>query len=1063
MAVWTDADERVAVPGRKVRALLASLLVAEGRPVPPARLVDEIWEGRPPEHASAALHAKVSQLRRVLDGAEPGGRELVVRKDAGYLLAAGRDTVDSWRFRDLVGSARRRTDPAARAADLTEALNLWRGPAYADFGGEPAVLAAAGRLDEERVEALEARAEALVEAGEHSRIIGELEELVLRYPLRERLRAAQMRALHHAGRRSEALDSYAQLRSLLSEELGLEPGEGLRELQGAILREELPAASPRGSAPARNRSLRGLTRLVGREDAVEDVRKLLGDHRMVTLTGPGGVGKTRVALEVAAREEDAGHDVVLVELAALDPSDDPSDTSSLAAGMAHALDLRPGPGPIRPEEAVTAALARRDVLLVVDNCEHVVEPLAPLVESLLRDAPRVRVLLTSREPLAVDAELRWEVPPLELPEPDADAGRVGQSAAVLLFVERASAACHGFTLDGANTADVAALCRRLDGLPLALELAASRVCSLGVAEVLERLDGRFRLLDGGRRSASPRQRTLRAVTDWSWDLLPERERAVLRRLAVYADGCDLASAEAVCSGDGVGSAEVAGSLARLVDRSLVVSSPKGSGRGGRRFRLLETIAAYAGERLDESGEGGRVRRRHLEYYTGLVGRTAPLLRGDGQREALDLLDGESANIRTALEEALRAEDAEGAWALAEPSAWYWLLRGRLAEGRAFLRELCRRKESLGAEAAADVEGWWSGLALLDGAGADTEGHVGRVVELFRDGEARCSPRASWFLAYALLNTGGAATGAPMAERALELSRCSGDRWTEAAALCVLAGQAHSRGDLEALRRDAEEGHRLFAELGDGWGLIQASFSLASWAEVVGDYDRARELHGESARRARELRMWPDEADAVTGLARIDMLSGDFAGARAHHERAMRLAADSGYKVGELFARIGLGLGARREGRLREAREHLGAVLDWNRRSEVDTDVVDTLLLAELGFVAELEGRVDDSLRLHAEGYEAACRVGDPRALALSLEGLAAATAAASRHAVAARLLGAAHATRVSVGAPLPEAESGDVRRVERLLRDGLGDGGFESGFALGRRMSPEEAFALTLT
>ncbi|WP_431867664.1 BTAD domain-containing putative transcriptional regulator [Nocardiopsis eucommiae] len=1067
VAVWTESGDRVTVPGRKVRALLASLILAEGRPVSPSRLIEDIWEGRPPENPGAALHAKVSQLRRALEGAEKDARELVTLRDAGYLLAVPRDGVDSWRFLDLLRAARGQDDPRRRSDVLTEALDLWRGPAYADFEDESAVRASASRLDEERVAALEARAEALVEAGEHTRVIGELEELVRRYPLRERLRAAQMTALHRAGRRSEALESYAHLRSRLSEEFGLEPGEPLRELQGSILRgavSSLPAPPPKPSRPPRSPA-RGLTRLVGREALLDEVRELLCHHRLVTLVGPGGVGKTRVAREVAALESEEGHDVVCVELADLASSADPTDTDPLLAQVALALDLRKGTGPLTPQESVVAALAERDLLLVVDNGEHVVEPLAVLMGTLLGHAPGTRALLTSREPLALPPERRYEVTPLDLPgaEEDPSPESASRSSAVRLFVERAAAACHGFALDGNNAADVVALCRRLDGLPLALELAASRVCSLGVGEVLERLDGRFHLLDGGRTTSGRRGRTLRAVIDWSWDLLQDEERAVLRRLSVFAGGCDLASAEAVCSGDGVRREAVAGALARLVDRSLVVSERPpvdAPARAARRFRLLETISAYAAERLEDSEERESVSRRHWENQTALVRDAAPLLNGTRQRGALARLDAESSNIRAAVESALRAKEVAAAWELVEPLTWYWVLRGRMAEGRALLHQLSGQSAALPVRARDDVDGWWLGLALLDGAGADTDGRVGRIVERLLSSDGACSHRTSWFLSYALLSTGGDTAGEPLAERALARARESGDRWAEAATACVLAGQALSRGDLVVARRLGESGRGLFAELGDDWGVSHASFVLASLAEAVGDYERARELHRDSAQRARVLGMWPDEADAVTGLARLDLLEKDYAGAREHHERAVRLASGCGYKVGELFARIGLGLGARREGELEQARDHLEGVLEWNRRSEVDTDVVDSLLLVELGLVAEFQGRVGDALRLQEEGYAAAARVGDPRAVALSLEGLASATAAQDRHLVSARLLGAARATRESVGAPLPEAENGDVRRVEEVSRRVLGAADFEAGTDEGSGLSPEEAFAL---
>lgn len=423
------------------------------------------------------------------------------------------------------------------------------------------------------------------------------------------------------------------------------------------------------------------------------------------------------------------------------------------------------------------------------------------------------MLLTSREPLALPSVRRCEVPSLALPAPETGSTPelAGKSPAVRLFVERASVACHGFALDASNTADVIALCRRLDGLPLALELAASRVCSLGVVEVLERLDGRFHLLDDGRGPTAPRRRALCAVIDWSWELLSECERAVLRRLAVFSGGCDLAAVEVVCSGGGVRPEEVAGALAWLVDCSLVVSARSRDAvpqHRERRFHLLETIASYSGERLRESNEHAFVSHRHLEHYISLVCRAAPLLRSGEQRRALTLLDAESANIRTALDRALQEKDAESAWTLSESLTWYWLLRGRMAEGRGLLYRLVCQRGALAPEARNDLDGWWAGLALLDGGGADTDGHVERIVERLLGSDEACSRRTSWFLSYALLSAGGDVTGASLASRALGQAKESGDRWTEAATLCVLAGQAQLRGDLEDVHHQAGEGHRL---------------------------------------------------------------------------------------------------------------------------------------------------------------------------------------------------------------------------------------------------------------
>jgi len=610
LAVWTEDYSLVAVPEAKVRALLADLLLHLGRPVSADRLIDDLWGDELPVHPAGALQSKVSRLRQALENAEPGGTELVVFRPPGYLLRVAGDAVDERRFAALAGRAGTAEDPRDRAVLLADALALWRGPPLADFADAMFAQAAIARLEEQRLAALEEQAEARLALGEHSLLAGELGDLVGRHPLRERLRAAHMLALYRTGRQADAVHSYGELRGRLADELGLDPGPGLVALYQAILQQApgllgVPApptlaARPRTNVPAQ------LTGLVGRTEAVAELRALLHDHRLVTLTGPGGVGKTRLALETAAQSADAFPDGVwLAELAGPGSArPGPAGSASPADQVLAVLGIRDDSS-LDPADRLADALRGSRMLLILDNCEHVIDQAAKLAALLVQAAPELRVLVTSREPLMLAGEVVWAVPPLDLP------------GAVRLFMLRAAAAVPGFRpddLDDDNAEAVAALCRRLDGLPLALELAATRVRTLGVHELLARLDDRFRLLATGHRDAPARQQTLWAVIDWSWELLTEPERLVLRRLAVAADGCSLPAAETICAEDDL---DVLGLVSRLVDRSLVV--PAG-GPDGPRYRLLESVAAYGLRRLHDAGESGVLRERHRRYYAGLAAR-----------------------------------------------------------------------------------------------------------------------------------------------------------------------------------------------------------------------------------------------------------------------------------------------------------------------------------------------------------------------------------------------------------------------------------------------------------
>ncbi|MGK8489046.1 BTAD domain-containing putative transcriptional regulator [Nocardia asiatica] len=550
LTVWTDAGAVVPIPGAKVRALLADLLVTPGQPVSGDRLIDDIWADDPPGNPGGTLAAKASQLRRALEDAEPGGRDLVISPPPGYRLATS--ATDAQEFRALVASARAATGTAERIRALTAAVAVWRGPAFADFRDAPFAQPAIAQLEEQRLVAVEELAEARLSQGEYRQVAGDLTAFVVAHPLRERLRAAHLRALYGAGRQAEALAGYQDLRRRLDDELGIDPGPDLAALHQAILAQELPLAAPPPETVVIRRRSSNIpaprTELIGREADLAQLCDAVATARLVTLTGPGGVGKTRLSLAAAALTERFPHGCWLVELAGLQPTST-DGTSLLADAVAGVLGIQAADG-ADTTGLLHDALTDRELLLVLDNCEHVVDRAAELAESLLGAAPGLHILATSREPLRLPGEDVLALEPLEVPAREAALDEIARTGAARLFVTRARAGARDFVLDAGNAAAVATLCRRLDGIPLALELAATRVRALGVHEIVARLDNRFKLLATGHRGVPPRQQTLAAMIDWSWGLLDATEQAVLRRLAVHTGGCTLAAAEAVCSGAG---------------------------------------------------------------------------------------------------------------------------------------------------------------------------------------------------------------------------------------------------------------------------------------------------------------------------------------------------------------------------------------------------------------------------------------------------------------------------------------------------------------------------------
>ncbi|MFG3049644.1 ATP-binding protein [Kitasatospora sp. NPDC048239] len=700
-------DDGTPVPlgGARLRALLAALVLRQGRPVPADLLVDEVWDTEPPQDSSAALQTLVGRLRRTI------GRDAVGSGPAGYWLTDPRTDLGEFQRLSAEGRQALETGDHAPAAErLGQALALWRGPALADLPdrGGPAT-----RLEAQREEARRHRITAELGLGRAAELVAELAELCERQPLDEQLQYLMVRALNESGRTAEALRHYERTRRALADELGVDPGRRLQELYAQLLspaepppgrpqpgapkpgaaqpdpaRPAVPAgpSAPAGAAkasapePAAARStgnLRGrLTSFVGRESDLAALRSTLTGSRMVTLTGPGGSGKTRLSVEAGRAEQGAGRwpdGVWLAELAPLESPDAVPGAVVSALGLRETV-LHTG-GMVaeviesRTEDPVRRLVehcGHRRMLLVLDNCEHLIQAAADLADQLLAECPGLTVLATSREPLGVPGETVLPVEPL--PDP----------VALRLLAERAAAARPGFDPRSEPEA-CAEICRRLDGLPLAIELAAARLRVMTARQIADRLDDRFALLTAGSRTLLPRQQTLRAVVDWSWDLLGKRERAVLRRLSVFAGGWRLEDAEAVCADREVPREEVADLLLSLVDKSLLVADLGGGGLP--RYRMLETIHEYAAERLAEAVENDGTQRRHVEHFRTLVVSAERRIHGPEQLHWLDVLEREQDNIRAALRRVVdRGEEQEGL-ALVLGMSWYWSLRGYSLEAR----------------------------------------------------------------------------------------------------------------------------------------------------------------------------------------------------------------------------------------------------------------------------------------------------------------------------------------------------------------------------------------------
>ena len=633
------------------RCVLAALLVDVGRAVPVDQLIDRVWADRPPYRARNALSAYVSRLRHLLLDV-PAVR--ITRGPGGYVLTADPASVDLHRFRRLVAEARAADRPADAAALYDRALGLWRGEPFATID-TPWFAGLRTSLSAERLAVTLDRNDAALGAGRHGDLVVEVAAALRAHPLDERLAGQLMLAQFRSGRQADALDTYQQMRRRLRDELGADPGAGLREVHERILAgdagpeagvEVAPAASdpgppspppPAPAAPVGNLPRR-VTSFVGREADVARVVATLREGPLVTLTGVGGVGKSRLAVECAVREQSRFPDGAwLCELAPLD------DDGPVSDAVAVALRVRQRQG-LTIEQTVIEYLRGRELLLVLDNCEHVLEAAARLLDQVVQHAPGVVVLATSREALAVEGERLLPVAPL--PAGDGE----------VLFADRARTARPDLRLDGEHAAAVSEVSRRLDGLPLAIELAAARVRVMSPTEVADRLD-RGRLLRLGTRGALPHHQSLEATIDWSYRLLSEPEKALFARLSVFTGGFDLGGAHGVCGEPGTVEDDTLDVLAGLVDKSLVTVRTSSE---RSRYGVLETLRAFGRERLREAGADDAVGRAHARYFATLAGELGRALHGPDERAWVERTLPDYDNLRTAFERAVADRDVDTA-------------------------------------------------------------------------------------------------------------------------------------------------------------------------------------------------------------------------------------------------------------------------------------------------------------------------------------------------------------------------------------------------------------------
>ncbi|WP_330331342.1 winged helix-turn-helix domain-containing protein [Streptomyces sp. NBC_00536] len=898
--VYAEDASPVEVGGVRLRMLLARLALEEGRTVSVDSLVSGLWGEQPPGDAANALQALVSRLRRALRGIAT-----VESASGGYRLPVRAEDVDVHRFEDLTARGRRElaAGRAGEAAPLfAAALGLWRGAALADVRDAPFAGPVATRLEDLRTAAAEDRCEAELRLGRYGEVLADLEAAGAERPLGERVAGLRMRALAAAGRQSDALAVYEAIRERLGEELGVDPSADLREIHLALLRGELETPAERAEA-APSRLPARLTSFVGRDGELDRLAGQLAHGRLVTIVGPGGAGKTRLSLEAAARDRaHARGRVWFVPLAGVSAPDQLADAVLGALSSTDGRLYDSGQGrPATPVERMAGLFGSGDALLLLDNCEHLVEAAAELAAELLDQLPELRILATSREALAITGESLCHLGPLDVPTGSPEPAEAAASPAVRLFVDRAAGVRPDFTLDDPTLDAVVEVCRRLDGMPLALELAAAKLRSMSAPQIARRLDDRFRLLASGSRTALPRQRSLLALVEWSWDLLDEPERILARRLSVFPGGATVTALEAVCADDSLPAADIAYVLDALVEKSLVVAADEGAGEP--RYRMFETVRAYAARRLAEaeaapasgSGSGDAVTGRYAAYFLALAEEHEPRLRTRDQLRAIEVFDAEHDNLVLALRSVAEAGDADLAARFAGAMFWYWGIRGLSARLDTYLAQAPGPRSAGAAR------------------GGRTPEHTPEPTPEHTPAEGESATAREFHPALLLLRM--SRVSPPTGVRAPSDPLESPDPWVRATAHLARDFALTEQGDLDTGAASRIEALRGFEEVGDRWGLVMSLLPIGRDHSLRGEYAQAIATFERTVALSSELGTEDYLYLSKARLARERRRSGDLAGAFRDLHAAHRQARERGQLRLEANILVGLANVHRRAGDL----------------------------------------------------------------------------------------------------------------------------------------------------
>ena len=883
----SDATGRpVRVGGHRVKALLILLALDAGRVIPVHALIEKLWPEERPSDANNALQSLVSRLRQALR--QSGLPDNVLESSpVGYRLNITPAAVDALAFEAQAregSQALARGDAQEAATRLRAALSAWRGSALTDVANEEFAFAPAARLAELQNTATLDRIEANLNLkAADATMIGELRALIAKDQLAERPAALLMRALAATGRQSDALAVYQQTKDRLADSLGVDPSQQLEQAYLAILRQEIPQTAPpvNDTAERSPKVRRPPTSFVGRDDDVAAVLKRLKAERLVTLTGPGGVGKTRLATETAAR---LGVPAWLVELAPVtNPAEVPYAVLDAMGLRERSIAPHQADRMGDPVDRLCAVLAERDAVLILDNCEHVIDAAAALAARLIEDSLRVKILATSREPLQIPGETLHVVAPLAIPR-EQDLPEVSSTyPAVRLFTDRAAAVLPGFELNAGNAEAIARICRILDGIPLAIELATPWLRTLPPAQLAARLDNRFALLTGGSRTALPRHQTLRAVVEWSWDLLSQRQRVLSRRLAIFPGGVTLTAAERVCALE-PGEAEPGGAmsllptsdvlptLADLVSKSILTRTD-GDVDGEPRYRMLDTVRAYALQRLAEANEETPTRDAAARYYLEFTETADPLLRAKSQAYWFRALTAEQDNVNAAFRWSIARGDAAMALRFVRSLGYYWNQRGhgeapapcrevlampvppltlQLAEGRVMCALL--------------AAGWSWDFDLIR---EPLEQAIAALKSLGSDHDT-IHPMAA--MAEPVLLQYDGDTDA--AQKYFEQYRNSGDPWLRATSKVFNASYAQSLGQLDGAEQSCRDGLAELRAMGEKWGVAMAQTQLAEFTEMRADHAASIEAITEAATIGRELGVWGDITYVEARLAVIHARLGD---------------------------------------------------------------------------------------------------------------------------------------------------------------------------------------------